>query len=252
MKTKRASTKKTSAKHAEAQAAGVKIIDAVHAENSSHSRAERTKATGAAHVGTGRARKTGATRVLLPLLIFCLGIGVCLYPYIAQQINNQSATRVVESFFATADDTYNGVAEGATYTYDETVENVFGSIFIPKLNLELPIYLGSTPDNLARGIAHLEGTSLPTGGQSTHAVLAGHSGAVTNEWFTHIDQMARGDMFYIRNLEETLTYRVISMEIISPTDTSKLYIRSNEDLVTLLTCTQSGAMRLIVTGERAL
>jgi len=131
-------------------------------------------------------------------------------------------------------------------------EDMFGAIIIPKLGLELPIFTGSTDANLERGIAHMEGTSLPVGGESTHSVLAGHNGAVTNEWFTNIDQLTEGDLFYIRTLEQLLTYKVISSKVISPGAVSELYIQEGRDLVTLLTCTPNGSMRLIVTGERVL
>lgn len=123
-------------------------------------------------------------------------------------------------------------------------------MFIPLLELELPIYVGSTNENLEKGIAHLEGTSLPVGGASTHSVLCGHNGAVTNEWFTHIDQMSTGDLFYIRHDGSVLTYKVVSTKIIQPNNTSDLMIEQDKDLVTLLTCADSGATRLIVRGER--
>lgn len=131
-------------------------------------------------------------------------------------------------------------------------EGMFGSIFIPKLGLELPIFTGSTNANLSRGIAHLEGTSLPTGGENTHAVLAGHNGAIANEWFTNIDKLEEGDLFYIRHEGLSLTYKVESKHVISPTDVSALLIQEGRDLVTLLTCIDSGKNRLLVTGNRVL
>lgn len=184
-------------------------------------------------------------RPFIALVIFFLGVLIFFYPYIAQQINNINATKIVANY---EQQMSNPGSSNAAYAD----EDIFGSIFIPKLNLELPIYVGSVDANLSRGIAHLEGTSLPIGGVNTHAVLAGHNGAVTNEWFTNIDQLKQGDLFYIRHDGLTLTYEVISTEIIAPSDTSTLLIREGEDLVTLLTCTSTGAERLIVTGSRVL
>ena len=220
-------------------------------------------------------------RRIIGSFMILLGLAVILYPQIAQYVNNRNATRLLEDFFAqgslqapgshapgtymeyvdeegnvviveldedSADITEPGSGPGSGSTVNKT--EIFGSIRIPKLGLELPIYTGSTTANLNIGVAHLEGTSLPVGGKSTHSVLCGHNGSVTNEWFTHIDKLKVGDLFYIRTREQTLTYKVISSAIINPEDTSDLYIRKGQDLVTLLTCAQGGKMRLIVTGER--
>jgi len=219
-----------------------------------------------------------ARRIFGSFLIL-LGLSIILYPQIAQYINNKNATRLVEEYFAQGSSQVPGSQAPGTYmeyideegnvviveVEEPDVNNggsigpsgptgnkseIFGSIRIPKLGLELPIYTGSTSSNLNKGVAHLEGTSLPVGGVSTHSVLCGHNGDVTNEWFTHIDQLREGDLFYIRTREQTLTYKVRSSTIISPDDTSDLYIKKGEDLITLLTCTRDGKMRLIVTGER--
>lgn len=198
-----------------------------------------------------RERKRDLFRSLFSLVIFCLGIGVSLYPYAAQQVNNISATKLVAAINADFDKGMTGAGGDApAYAGELDLEGAYGSIFIPKLSLELPIYVGQTEANLSKGIAHLEGSSLPTGGESTHAVLAGHNGAVTNEWFTNIDKLEVGDLFYIRSEGSVLTYKVESMEIIEATDTHKLLIQRERDLVTLLTCANSGQQRLIVTGER--
>ena len=218
-------------------------------------------------------------RRIIGSFLILLGLATILYPQIAQYVNNRNATRLLEDFFAQGPSQEMGSHAPGTYMeYLDDEGNVvvvevedpgvstsgpsgpsgsagnkaeiFGSIRIPKLGLELPIYTGSTTANLNKGVAHLEGTSLPVGGLSTHSVLCGHNGDITNEWFTHIDQLKPGDLFYIRTKEQTLTYKVKSTAIISPEDTSDLYIKKGEDLVTLLTCTRDGKMRLIVTGER--
>ncbi|WP_139651491.1 sortase [Raoultibacter phocaeensis] len=198
-------------------------------------------------------RSSGALGNLLSILIFLLGVGISLYPYVAQEINSVSATKLVAAFNEAVENMPAGegdeaVAPGVAYGAPD--DDMFGSIFIPKIELELPIYVGSTDDNLEKGVAHLEGTSLPVGGASTHTVLAGHSYTVTNEWFTRIERLEAGDLFYIRNSTGVLTYRVVSKKIIQPTDTSDLLIERDKDLATLLTCTASGNERVIVRGER--
>ena len=197
-----------------------------------------------------RKKKSAMTKNIIAVLIFLAGIAVSLYPYVAQQINKESATRLIAAFNESVTTEDYGSSNNAGVPVQEIDEHMFGSIVIPKLSLELPIYIGATDENLSKGIAHLAGTSLPTGGKSTHTVLAGHSYAVTNEWFTRIDQLGPGDTFSLYNGKDTLTYQVISTRIIAPTDTSSLLIEEGQDLATLLTCTPSGAERFIVTGER--
>lgn len=194
-------------------------------------------------------------RMVAALAVFCVGLFVLAYPYLAQTVNNEHATRLVAAYndaVEAGSESHAGGEdpESPAYAASVPIDGVYGSIFIPKLSLELPIFVGSTDANLSKGIAHLEGTSLPTGGESTHSVLAGHNNVATNEWFTNIDRLAQGDLFYIRTGSSTLTYRVVSMQIITPTETSALLIERGRDLVTLLTCTDSGAERLLVTGER--
>lgn len=193
--------------------------------------------------------KRSAGRIMLSILCFFLGLTICLYPHVAQYINNLSATKMVANYEQAILQMGDEEAMNAAGTaFSE--EGMFGSLFIPKLNLDLPIFVGSTNANLSRGIAHLEGTSLPTGGENTHAVLAGHNGAVAHEWFTNINKLEEGDLFYIRHEGLTLTYQVESTRVIAPTETSALRIQEGRDLVTLLTCIDSGKNRLLVTGER--
>ena len=195
-----------------------------------------------------RERRPTSSRTAVSILMFIIGIVVSIYPYVAQYINSFSDSKVVAAYNASV---MNPTSLGAGVSGAEPLDaDVYGTIFIPKLSLELPIYIGDTDANLSRGIAHIEGTSLPVGGKSTHSVLAGHNGAVTNEWFTHIDQMNKGDLFYIRNSSGVLTYKVFRINVINPKDTSSLYIEKDRDLVTLLTCIHSGTQRLLVTGER--
>lgn len=129
---------------------------------------------------------------------------------------------------------------------------VMGAIRIPRISVNLPIYHGTSEESLASGSGHLYGTSLPVGGKSTHSVITGHRGLVTALMFTRLDEMKKGDFFYIEIMNETLGYEVDNISVIDPSDVSKLKIRKGEDRVTLMTCTPYGinTQRLLVSGHR--
>ena len=134
----------------------------------------------------------------------------------------------------------------------DTGGGVMGSIVIPKVSIDLPIYHGTSESALASGSGHLYGSSLPVGGVDTHAVLTGHRGLVDALMFTRLDEMQVGDFFYIKVMGETLGYRVDRISVIEPDDTSQLKIVPGEDRVTLMTCTPYGVNthRLLVSGVR--
>lgn len=134
----------------------------------------------------------------------------------------------------------------------DTGGGVMGSIRIPEISVDLPIYHGTSESALASGAGHLYGTSLPVGGQSTHSVITGHRGLVDAMMFTRLDEMREGDFFYIEVMGETLGYRVDRISVIEPNDTSQLKIVPGEDRVTLMTCTPYGVNthRLLVSGTR--
>ena len=127
-----------------------------------------------------------------------------------------------------------------------------GYIEIPTIDCYLPIYHGTDEDTLKKGIGHIEQTSFPIGGDTTHSVLTGHTGLPEAELFTRLDEMEIGDIFYIHILDEVLAYKVYGIKIIEPEDVSDIVIENNRDLVTLLTCTPYGinTHRLLVMGER--
>ena len=114
---------------------------------------------------------------------------------------------------------------------------MMGYIRIPKINVELPVYHGTEERILQSGIGHFEGTSLPVGGESTHAVLTGHRGLPSKLLFTDLDELAEGDIFYIRILGETLAYKVDQILTVLPEQTEALRIVPGQDYVTLVTCT---------------
>ncbi|PLS28716.1 sortase family protein [Bifidobacterium parmae] len=131
-------------------------------------------------------------------------------------------------------------------------DGVMGSIKVPKQSIDLPIYHGTSEKALASGAGHLYGSSLPVGGESTHSVITGHRGLVNAMMFTRLDEVRKGDFFYIEVMGETLGYKVDRISVILPNDTSKLKIVPGEDRVTLMTCTPYGVNthRLLISGHR--
>lgn len=129
---------------------------------------------------------------------------------------------------------------------------VMGYLEIPKISVSLPILHGTGDEVLARGIGHLQGSSLPVGGKGTHAVLTGHRGLPSARLFTDLDQMEETDRFRILTLGEELDYEVSEIRTVLPENTRDLKILPEEDLVTLVTCTPYGVNthRLLVTGKR--
>ena len=130
---------------------------------------------------------------------------------------------------------------------------VMGTIRIPKISVNLPIYHGTSQSALASGAGHLYGSSLPVGGKNTHAVITGHRGLVNATMFTRLDEMRVGDYFYLDVMGHTLGYQVDRISVIEPNDTTKLKIVPGEDRVTLMTCTPYGVNthRLLVSAVRS-
>ncbi|MBL3685925.1 class C sortase [Leucobacter zeae] len=129
---------------------------------------------------------------------------------------------------------------------------VMGRLRIPAIDVDLPIYHGTSDATLAKGVGHLEGTSLPVGGESQRSVLTAHRGLPEATLFDHLDRVERDDTFTIEVFGEVLTYRVTETRVIDPEDTDTLRVAAGEDLVTLVTCTPLGinTHRILVTGER--
>lgn len=129
---------------------------------------------------------------------------------------------------------------------------LMGRLKIPSISVDLPIYHGTSDLTLLRGVGHLEGTSLPVGGRSTHSVLTAHRGLASAELFTNLDRVEVGDTLTIEIFGETLTYRVRETQVVEPTETETLRPVRGDDLVTLVTCTPLGinTQRILVTGER--
>lgn len=132
-------------------------------------------------------------------------------------------------------------------------DEVFGVINIPKLRLEMPIYLGATYQHMADGAAHLSQTSLPIGGKNTNCVIAGHRGWGGASYFRYITDLEVGDEVIITNLWDELQYTVVETKIIAPNDVKEILIQENRELLTLLTChpyASGGKYRYVVYCER--
>lgn len=131
-------------------------------------------------------------------------------------------------------------------------DNIIGIIEIPKINVNLPIYLGATKENLNKGATHLSQTSIPLGGENSNAVIAAHRSLVRNPFFKNIDKLDIGDEVKIKTLWKSLTYIVTERKVISPYDSSEILIQENKDLVTLITCHPYGetSERYVVYCER--
>ncbi len=140
----------------------------------------------------------------------------------------------------------------AEYARMLEVREQIGNIHIPKILLKAPIYAGTSEPVLQKGVGHLEGTTLPVGGNNTHAVLTAHRGLPAARLFTDLDKLAIGDRFYIKNIRETMAYQVDEIKVIEPDDYTPLTVVPGHDYVTLLTCTpyMINSHRLIVRGHR--
>ncbi|HEM6289397.1 TPA: class C sortase [Streptococcus suis] len=140
----------------------------------------------------------------------------------------------------------------AEYARMLKLEEMIGHVSIPKIDTKIPIYAGTSESILQRGAGHLEGSSLPVGGSSTHAVITAHRGLPQARLFTDLDKLKEGDMFYVTNIRDTLAYQVERIQVIEPHQVETLHIQENRDIVTLLTCTpyMINSHRLLVTGHR--
>lgn len=218
--------------------------------------------------------------ILLVLAIF-VGLSLVLYPTVSDYWNSFHQSKAVASYLQDVEDLENSekeklLEEARVYnrslsqnttpslnlsslnqmTYDEalkvTKSGIMAYVEIPKLNVTLPIYHGTDDSVLRVAIGHIPGTSLPIGGQGTHAVISGHRGLASAKLFTDVDQLVKGDTFMIQVLDETLTYEVDQILTVLPQDVSALRINPNEDYVTLVTCTPYGVNthRLLVIGHR--
>ncbi len=224
--------------------------------------------------------KKGNLTTWLLLLILLAGLSLLLYPTVSDYWNSFHQTRAIASYaeqVAVLDnDRYDAIwSEAADYnrsllernntyllseeqkqTYERLLDvsglGIMGYIEIPEIDVSLPIYHGTDDSVLQIAVGHLEWTSLPVGGESTHCVLSGHRGLPSAKLFTNLDKLAEGDVFMLRVLDEVLTYEVDQVLIVEPHETEALHIVEGEDYCTLVTCTPYGinTHRLLVRGHR--
>ena len=222
--------------------------------------------------------KRDKTGIILVLILF---MGVCglLYPSVSQYWNTKTQTRAVENYqeildslkeddyeaYFQAAEAYNSaladqdfplmdyrLLEGYNDILNVNGNGIMGYVAISKLGVELPVYHGISPEVLNIACGHLEGTSLPVGGENTHCVLSAHRGLPHAKLFTDLDKMELGDTFQLTVLNRTLTYQVDQIKVVLPNELDDVQIVDGEDYCTLLTCTPYGinSHRLLVRGAR--
>lgn len=217
---------------------------------------------------------------IILIVVFFVGLSVLLYPTVSDYWNSLHQSRAIATYsdaveeMDTSDyermwaeaDAYNeklyesghglGLAEDEKKEYDSLLDvsgtGIMGYIEVPKIDCSLPIYHGTDEGALQIAIGHLEGSSLPVGGKSTHCVLSGHRGLPSARLFTDLDQMEEGDIFILNILGRKLAYEVDQIKVVLPEEMSDLEIEEGKDLCTLVTCTPYGinTHRLLVRGHR--
>ena len=225
-------------------------------------------------------KKSDIIITILLVLVLVIGLSLLIYPSFSNMWNQFHQTHAIEGYAEQVSvldqDAYDRIWQAAI-DYNKSLMGreqfrtlpeeeyavyeklllvgsgqVMGYVEIPEIGVELPIYHGTDEAVLQVAIGHLEWTSLPTGGESTHCVISGHRGLPSARLFTDLDKIAEGDLFMLHILDETLTYQVDQIRIVEPTDVQELLIQDGKDLCTLLTCTPYGinSHRLLVRGHR--
>ena len=214
------------------------------------------------------------------LLIFVIGVSLLLYPTVSDYWNSFTSSRAITHYsdevanmnrelyqqILSEAQAYNQSLVGRSNSYllsdaqkaeYERLLNidgtgVMGYVEVPSIKVSLPIYHGTEESVLQVAIGHLEWSSLPVGGASSHCVISGHRGLPSAKLFSDLDEVVEGDIFIMRVLDETFTYEVDQILIVEPQDTEALLIQEGEDLCTLVTCTPYGinTHRLLVRGHR--
>lgn len=225
-------------------------------------------------------KKNGKTSTIILVLVLVIGLSLLLYPSFSDWWNSRVSSRAIAHYsdmVARLDnEDYSHIWDAATAyndslldrtndfllsedqrkTYNELLnlagDGLMGYIEIPAINVSLPIYHGTEETVLSVAIGHLDWTSLPTGGTSTHCVVSGHRGLPSARLFTDLDKLGVGDVFMLYVLDEVLTYEIDQVLIVEPKDTDALMIQEGKDLCTLVTCTPYGvnSHRMLVRGHR--
>lgn len=218
--------------------------------------------------------------VIFCVIIFMTGLGIASYPFISNMVAQRHASQVVKDYETNVeemDEEKIDAMKEAAKKYNEQLSNVvsvddenenneqgesyadllnigesLGYITIPKIDVNLPIYNGTSQDVLSKGVGHMEQSSYPLGGESTHCVLTGHRGLPSAVLFTDLDKLEIGDEFYLHVLDEILAYKVDQIKVVEPNESGDLEIIDGKDYCTLVTCTPYAinSHRLLVRGER--
>lgn len=225
-------------------------------------------------------KKKGNLSTFILILVFLIGLSLLLYPTLSDYWNSFHQSRAIASYAENVANMDNDIyeqlwAQARSYNegllaktnrflmseeelaeydgmLDVTGSGIMGYIEIPAIGCSLPIYHGTDEGVLQIAIGHIEGSSLPVGGESTHCVLSGHRGLPSARLFTDLDKLVLGDSFLLRVLDETLTYEVDQILIVEPYELDALQIEEGRDYCTLVTCTPYGinTHRLLVRGHR--
>ena len=222
-------------------------------------------------------RNVISTAILVVLLL--VGLSVMLYPTVSDWWNSRVQTRAIATYNQSVEQMDTGdkerlLMEAHSYNatlshltapftnwedagnYDKILDisgtGIMGYISIPKIQVELPIYHGTSAEVLNVAVGHLQGSSFPVGGENTHAVISAHRGLPSAKLFSDLDQLVEGDTFTVTILDEVLTYEVEKIFIVKPDELDKLAIIPGGDYVTLMTCTPYGVIshRLLVRAHR--
>lgn len=222
--------------------------------------------------------------LIISIIFIILGVGIFLYPSISNYLAEKNHVDIIRKYDdlivkideenlneekekariynenLSGDPVHDPFIIGSGYALPENYkevlnisnDGVMGYVEIPKISVYLPIYHGTSDDVLEKGVGHIQNTSVPVGGNSTHSVLTGHTGLPNAELFTRLDELAIGDIFYIHVLGDVLTYKVFETKVILPDKIDELQILNGKDYVTLVTCTPYGvnSHRLLVKAER--
>lgn len=224
-------------------------------------------------------KKEKLSNIIL-IVVFLVGLSLLLYPTVSDYWNSMHQSKAIAGYAEAVADLDDDIYEqlwADAQSYNETLiesggpreltdeereeyeaqlnvsgNGIIGYIEIPKISCSLPIYHGTDEGVLQIAIGHIEGSSLPVGGESTHCVLSGHRGLPSAKLFTDLDQLVEGDTFVLRVLDETLTYEVDQILIVLPNELEALQIEEGKDYCTLVTCTPYGvnSHRLLVRGHR--
>lgn len=229
-----------------------------------------------------------STLTWLTAVIALVGLCAVLYPGVAGWLSSYNQSQVIRDYSKTSADVepwareqlalahdYNdaltagvrldaganiptgeGTSSNATLTYRNILDAGAGvpmaRVRIPAIQVDLPIYHGTSEDTLLMGAGHLEGSHLPVGGTNTHSVITAHRGLANATMFNDLDEVSVGDTFTVEVLDEVLSYRVMETRVVEPHDTDTLRVQVGRDVVTLVTCTPLGinSHRILVVGER--